>query len=300
MERDELYERIRRLIFVSPALSSAFVRGDYRSVFKGRGLDFDSLREYGEGDDARLIDWKVSVRLGKPYVRSYHEDRSLNLFLLIDVSQSMAEGSGRLGKRDMAVLAASLLAYAAQLRGMPVGALIFASGPLRYFKPKRGKGHALAIAEAALAARPGGSGSSAGFEGSDLAAALEAPIGLLKRRSLVMALSDFRAAGWGRSLALLARKHDAVALRIWDGLDEELPHSGSFRLLDSEGGGSTFFSLGSPSFQERWASWGRAERERCARACLEAHVPLLEIGTAEDPARALLDFFDRRRKGEKR
>jgi uncharacterized protein (DUF58 family) len=306
VDSDELHERVRRLLFVSPALSTAFARGDYRSVFKGRGLDFDSLREYGEGDDARLIDWNVSVRLAKPYVRDYLEDRSLTLFLLIDVSESMAEGSGELSKRDMAVLAASLLAYAAQLRGMPVGGLIFAARPLRYFEPRRGKRHALALIDAAVGARPGGEGrpgpagrgeySPADFEGSDLAAALETPTRLLKRRSLVMAASDFRAAGWGRSLGLLARRHDTVALRLWDELDEELPGSGAFRVLDAEGGGGGFLALRSRSFHDRFRDWGRAERDRCERACVEARVPLLELGTGEDPARALLEFFDRRRR----
>jgi uncharacterized protein (DUF58 family) len=298
VDSDELHERVRRLLFVSPALSTAFVRGDYRSVFKGRGLDFDSLREYGEGDDARLIDWNVSVRLGKPYVRSYLEDRSLTLFLLIDVSESMAEGSAELSKRDMAVLAASLMAYAAQLRGMPVGGLIFAAEPLRYFEPKRGKRHAMAFIDAAVEARPGrkGRGAYTAFEGSDLAGALETPIRLLKRRSLVMAASDFRAAGWGRSLALLARKHDAVALRVWDALDEDLPSSGAFRVLDAEAGGGGFLPLRSRAFHDRFRDWGRAERDRCERACTDARVPLLELGTAEDPARALLEFFDKRRR----
>jgi len=300
VDSDELHERVRRLLFVSPALSTAFVRGDYRSVFKGRGLDFDSLREYGEGDDARLIDWNVSVRLGKPYVRSYLEDRSLTLFLLIDVSESMAEGSAELSKRDMAVLAASLMAYAAQLRGMPVGGLLFAAEPLRYFEPKRGKRHAMAFIGAAVDARPGRAGRgaypSAAFDGSDLAAALETPLRLLKRRSLVMAASDFRAAGWGRSLALLARKHDAVALRLWDALDEDLPSSGAFRVLDAEGVGGGFLPLRSRAFHDRFRDWGRAERDRCERACIDARVPLLELGTAEDPARALLEFFDKRRR----
>jgi uncharacterized protein (DUF58 family) len=300
VESDELHERVRRLLFVSPALSTAFVRGDYRSVFRGRGLDFDSLREYGAGDDARLIDWNVSVRLNKPYVRDYLEDRSLTLFLLIDVSESMAEGSGELSKRDMAVLAASLLAYAAQLRGMPVGGLIFAARPLRYFEPKRGKRHALALIDAAVDARPGLAGSGeyaqADFRGSDLAEALETPTRLLKRRSLVIAASDFSTSGWGRSLGLLARRHDAVALRLWDLLDEDLPSWGAFRVLDAESGGGGFLPLRSRSFHDRFRDWGRAERDRCERACVEARVPLLELGTLEDPARALLEFFDKRRR----
>lgn len=297
MNRDELYKRVRRLIFASPALSGAFLSGDYRSVFKGKGLDFDSLREYEEGDDARLIDWNVTVRLGKPYVRSYIEDRSLNLFLLLDVSDSMDMGSGELSKRDMALLLASLLAYAAQLQGLPVGALVFASSPLRYFEPKRGQRHAMTLINGAIDAADPEADPEGRLKGSDLAAALEMPRRLLKRRGLVIVISDFRAAGWGRNLALLGRAHDTVALCITDRLDEELPRRGSFRLFDSESGKSSLFFLRSQAFREEYRRWGQAERVRVVRACADAAVPLLQVDTEADPGRALLEFFDRRRRG---
>lgn len=295
MDRDELHGRIRRLLFVSPALSSAFSRGDFRSVFRGRGMDFEALREYGEGDDARLIDWNVSVRFARPFVRTYREDRSLTLFLLVDVSASMEEGSGELSKRDAAVLSASLLAYAAQLRGMPVGALVFSGEAIRYFEPRRGKAHALALIEAAVgahAAVPAGGGAG----GSDLADALDRAGRLLKRRSLVMALSDFDAEGWSGPLALLARRHDVVAVRVTDGLDGELPAYGAFGAADAEGRGSAWLPLKSRSFRARWAKRGGARREACRELCAGAGARLLEIDTSDDPARRLLEFFDRRRR----
>jgi len=347
VDREELHSRIRRLVFASPALSEAFSRGEFRSVFKGRGVDFEALREYNDGDDARLIDWNVSVRLAKPYVRLYREDRSLTLFLLIDVSRSMEEGSGELSKRDMAVLAASLLAYAAQYRGMPVGALIFAGEPLRYFKPKRGKAHAMALIEAAVALSatdgaacsgatmvaaggspaPGADDAMVGSDavaaqgdvpaatpsaaratrrgvrasrhapvpGSDLAGAFDTAGRLLKRRSLVMAASDFFAAGYEVPMARLALRHDLVALRLTDALDVELPPSGTFAASDAEGGGPCLLPLGSRRFRREWSEFRRSEAERCREACLSAHVPLLELGTEDDPARALLGFFGSRR-----
>jgi len=342
VDREELHSRIRRLVFASPALSEAFTRGEFRSVFKGRGVDFEALREYNDGDDARLIDWNVSVRIARPYVRLYREDRSLTLFLLIDVSPSMEEGSGELSKRDMAVLAASLLAYAAQYRGMPVGALIFAGEPLRYFKPKRGKAHAMALIEAAVAlsaadgatvplavgeargtvvgeATGGAVGGAAMAEtgaapaaakaprrsprasrpapapGSDLAGAFDTAGRILKRRSLVMAASDFFAAGYEVPMARLALRHDLVALRLTDALDRELPPSGTCTASDSEGGGRYLLPLGSRRFRREWTEFRRSESERCREACLSAHVPLLELGTEDDPARALLGFFGSRR-----
>jgi uncharacterized protein (DUF58 family) len=316
VNRDELHARIRRLIFASTALSEAFTRGEFRSIFKGRGVDFEALREYDEGDDARLIDWNVSVRLAKPFIRLYREDRSLTLFLLIDVSASMEAGSGELSKRDMAVLASSLLAYAAQLRGMPVGALIFSGEPLRYFEPRRGKAHALALIEAAVAAdsrtaaqglvsrraAAAGRGSArssveAPAAGSDLPGAFDTAGRILKRRSLVIASSDFFAAGYMPSLARLARRHDVVALRLRDDLDGKLPGAGAFTLHDAEGGERLWMPLRSRRLRAAWADFHEAEDRRFEEACVAARVPRLELDTACDPALALLEFFGRRRRG---
>jgi uncharacterized protein (DUF58 family) len=303
VDRDELHGRIRRLIFASPAISEAFTRGEFRSVFKGRGMDFEALREYDPGDDARLIDWNVSVRLARPYVRLYREDRSLTLFLLVDLSASMEEGSGELSKADMAVLSASLLAYAAQLRGMPVGALLFGmEGGARYFEPRRGKSHALAIMEAAAdASAAPQSKPLSGLQPpapalSPLPEACDTAFRLLKRRSLVVAASDFFALDFQDSLARLGRRHDLVALRITDSLDLDPPRGGALHLRDSEGHGRTWLPLGSRGLRKAWNERGKAEAARCRAACLSARVPLLEIDTADDPALALLEFFGRRRK----
>ncbi len=342
MDRDELHAQIRRLIFASPALSEAFSRGEFRSVFKGRGVDFEALREYDEGEDARFIDWNVTVRLSKPYVRLYREDRSLTLFLLIDLSPSMEMGSGELSKRDAAVLASSLLAYAAQLRGMPVGALLFDGTRFRFFAPRQGKVHALALIDAAvsscfvtmasgvaapgIAAKRGAAaaergaaernaaaaernaaaergaaaterGAAATERGAGLREALEGASRLLKRRSLVIAASDFRCQGYEDALARLARRHDLVALRIADNLDIELPTMGGFALRDPESGVRRQFPLVSRKLRARWKEAGEAEKESCRAACFRAKSPLLEIDTTADPAKLLLEFFGRRRRG---
>jgi uncharacterized protein (DUF58 family) len=162
MDADALRERVRRLLFASPALARAFARGDFRSVFRGRGIEFDSLREYCPDDDARLIDWSATARLRSPFVRTYREDRSLTVLLVVDVSASMDQGSGELSKLDEAVLLSSLVAYAAQLRGLPVGCILFAEGIAGSLAPRRGKAHALAVAQAAASyasgRAPGGVG----------------------------------------------------------------------------------------------------------------------------------------------
>jgi uncharacterized protein (DUF58 family) len=299
VDRDRLHVRIRRLLFASPALARAFSRGDFRSVFRGRGIEFDSLRDYCPDDDARLIDFRATVRLGRPFVRTFREDRSMTVFLLIDVSPSMDSGSGELSKLDMAVLCSSLVAYAAQFRGLAVGCLVFAEAVLGKLAPRRGKAHSLAVAEAAAALsserRVGGEGRTPRGP-SDLAGALGAARRILKRRSLVLVLSDFRAEGWERPLGELARRHDVVALRIGDRSDLELPRRGAVEASDPESGERAWFPLASRRFRERWRERGAAERSRCLAACSELRVPVLEIDTADDPARLLLEFFERRRK----
>lgn len=329
MDRDSLHQRIRRLLFASPALARAFARGDYRSVFRGTGIEFDSLRDYSPDDDARLIDFRATVRLGRPFVRSFREDRSLTVFLLIDVSSSMDQGSGELSKLDMAVLCSSLIAYAAQFRGLAVGCLVFAGSVLRRLAPRRGKAHALAVADAAAAVSdallfdtarpPSPSRREAGLSSSrprlraspparsdrpmpkgpasDLAGALRTAFRVLKRRSLVLVLSDFRAEGWERPLGELARRHDVVALRMTDRSDRELPRHGAFGLVDPEGGAAAWFPLASASFRSRWKERGERERESVLTACSDYRVPVLEIDSADDPARRLLEFFEKRRRG---
>ncbi len=298
MDPDRLHERIRRLLFASPALARAFSHGDFRSIFRGRGIEFDSLRDYYPDDDARLIDFRATLRLGRPFVRTFREDRSLTVFLLIDVSPSMEQGAGELSKLDLALLCSSLVAYAAQFRGLPVGCLVFDDAILGHLAPRRGKSHALAVAEAASGAarRRDAAAPTRGSGSTDLAGALAAAYRLLKRRSLVIAMSDFRAAGWERPLGELARRHDVVALRIGDRSDRELPRRGSFELVDPETGAPAWFPLASRAFRGRWRARGEAERTRTAASCAAHRVPLLEIDTADDPALALLEFFERRRR----
>jgi len=304
VDRDELRERIRRLTFASPALARAFARGDFRSVFRGRGIEFDSLRDYSLEDDARIIDWNATARSGRPFVRTYREDRSLALMLLIDVSRSMDQGAGELSKLDAAVLASSLVAYAAQLREMPVGCLVFARTVLRKLAPRRGKAHALAVADAAAAAsrlgRPTRGGEAprdaADESGPGLPAALGAASIALKRRSLVLVFSDFRDPGWARPLGELRRRHDVVAVRMTDRSDLEPPGRGSFRVVDPETGEAAWLPLGSRAFRERWKASGLERRSSCLEACASSGVPVLEIDAADDPVRRLLEFFERRRK----
>ncbi|MEI6388300.1 MAG: DUF58 domain-containing protein [Spirochaetota bacterium] len=301
MDREELHKRIRKLLFSSSALSTSFARGEFRSVFRGRGLDFDSLREYSPDDDARLIDWNVSVRSRQPHVRAYREDRSLSLFLVIDRSASMDEGSGQLSKGEMALLSAALLGHAASLRDMPVGGLHFDKGTFGYRDPRRGRAHVLALVDQGLDQEAGqgsarGLGQGEGPGGTGLAGALGTVARLLKRRSLVIVLSDWRSPGWKLPLAILGRRHDVVAVRVSDGLERGLPTSGSLPLSDAESGKPTWMALGSRGFRRAWQGFWAKDKERIQEDFAECRVGHLDLDTGDDPARSFLEFFDSRRK----
>ncbi len=292
MDEASLRERIRRLVFAAPALSEALGSGNFRSVFKGRGMDFESLREYEASDDALRMDWNATARFGKPYVKTYKDDRDLTLYLVMDESPSMGFGAGRT-KRETAALAASLLAYACSLNGIRVGALFFGgSGAMDGRAPAAGQGAARALMER-LAAAPA---SAAGPAGSDLGAALSAAASILKRRSLVLVVSDFMTAGYALPLALLARRHDVAALRVHDRLDAEPPAlSLSLRAADAETGSPRLVVPRSAAYRESRARSAKAARLEWLLALSASKVPYLEMDSGTDPVEALVAFFGRRR-----
>lgn len=292
MDEHAIRARIRRLVFVSPALSRAMLAGDFRSAFLGRGMDFDSVREYEVTDDAMRMDWNATARFTKPFLKTYREDRGLSVYLVVDESASMEFGAGRT-KRETAVLAASLLAHACSLNGVLVGGLFFGGGILEHFEPAAGERPVRVLAERLVS---GPRIQGAWKPGSDIGGALEAAVAHLKRRSLVVVVSDFKATGFAVPLALLARRHDAVAVLVRDPLDVKPPGvSFLIRAKDSESGMPRLVAPRSRSYAGALAAEARNTRLEWLEALASAKVPSIELDAATDPARALMDFFKRRR-----
>jgi len=298
MDEASLRERIRRLVFAAPALSEALTSGNFKSVFKGRGMDFESLREYDATDDALRMDWNATARFGRPYVKTYRDDRDMTLYLIVDESASMDFGAGR-SKRETAALAGSLLAYACSLNGVRSGALFFGGAAgMDGRAPAEGQGAARALMER-LAAGPASAAGPAGAEsapGSDLGSALSAAASILKRRSLVLVVSDFMSAGYSLPLALLARRHDVAAIRVHDVLDAAPPDlSFSLRAADAESGIPRLVVPRSATYRESRASSAKSARLEWFVALSASKVPYLEMDSATDPVEALVSFFGRRR-----
>ena len=316
MDEASLRRRIRRLVFASPALSRALLAGEFRSAFKGRGMDFEAVREYEASDDATRMDWNATARFGRPFLKTYRDDRGLAVYLVVDESASMDFGAGRT-KRETAALAASLVAYACSLNGTRVGALFFGGGPLEHVEPDAGPVRARILMERiasgpgaparrAPSPRRGGRRAPGGLrhagerrcpdELPGLPLALEAAGSHLKRRSLVMVLSDFMAAGYALPLALLARRHDAVAALVKDALDSAPPPSRfALRAVDAETGRRRLVVLYSGAYREARTAAAGAARLEWLSSMAAARMRYLELDAASDPAAELIAFFDRRR-----
>jgi uncharacterized protein (DUF58 family) len=296
MDRRELLRRISSFPIVSSGLAEELLAGDYRSVFKGQGVEFVEARHYQAGDDARLIDWNVSARFGEPYVKMFREERELTVFIGLDISPSMHSGTaGPLGPYEQACLALALVAFSAEEAGQRVGALFFDQGIDRVFPPRKGRRHVMSILGGAIAVSPS---PRAEARGSDLAAALAGTGRLLKRRSLVVVVSDFYAAGWEEPLGDLARKHDLVALRISSPLDAEFPPLGLFPLEDPETGLRLHAPSRSPAFLSAWSRWHEDRGIWLETVCRRSGAACLSLSTAGDAVTVLKRFFGGR--GESR
>jgi uncharacterized protein (DUF58 family) len=292
MDRTELLGKISAFPLLSAALAEDLLSGDYRSVFKGQGIEFDEVRRYEQGDDARSIDRNVSARFGAPYVKLYREERELTVALALDCSASMRAG-GRLSRYEQGILAAALVAFSAERAGQRVGGVFFDREIRRVFPPRKGRSHVMALISAAL-------GLSPDRRGSELGKALGGLGRLLKRRGLVVLISDFHALTWEWELGDLARRHDVIALRIREPLDRELPPLGLLSLADPETGAVVQAPTDSASFREAWGSWQRERSRLWESICRRSGAARLELSTGEDAASALLRFFSGRKNPSRR
>jgi len=294
VDRYELLHRITTFPLIARGLAEDLVAGDYRAVFKGQGMEFDEVRRYEPGDDVRSIDWNVSARFGSPYVKMYREEREMTVCVILDTSASMhttggnAPGSsgGEVTRYEQAVLAAALVAFSAEASGQRLSMIFFDKEIRKVVPPRKGRAHTMAVLSAALEARPPASGSGLGK-------ALTGAVRLLKRRSLVIVISDFLCIDWEQEMADLSRRHDVLSFRISGPLDREMPPSGLLTLQDPETGLTLQAPSSFPSFTAAWAAW-HDDRARLWQAiCRRCGVACLDLSTADDAPAALKSFFRR-------
>jgi uncharacterized protein (DUF58 family) len=289
MKEASFFKRVRRIEIVAAKLVDELLSGNYRSTFRGQGIEFDEVREYVPGDDVRIIDWNVTSRLGAPYTKIFREERELTLFLLVDVSASLFGSSGELRKSDFATLIAAILALSAQVNNDQVGAVFFSDRVERWRPPAKGRRHILGLINDLLRIEPEG-------QGSDLEMALKIVYKNLKRRGICFIISDFKTADYYEPLSLLARKHDCVAIKLVDPVDREFPPSGLICLEDPESGRTLVSEGSSERFRRSYAAFWEEEHSQWREACRKRGVETISLATADDPGQELYRFFQRRRK----
>ena len=282
----EILKQVKAIELRSRGLVTSLFAGEYRSVFRGQGIEFAEVRAYEHGDDYRAIDWNVSARLGHPYVKTYAEERELTLLLVVDRSGSTRFGLPR-SKAAMAIEVGAILALAAARYHDRVGALLFSDRVERVIPPVKGRKHALRVIRDLVAFTPAG-------RRTNLAASLTYASELLGHRSIVVVLSDFLAEGWDRPLRRLAVRHDVVAVVLEDPREVDLPDVGWIDLEDSETGLRTLVDTGRRGTRGRLRALAERRREDRTRALAAAGVDQVLLNTREDYAAPLRQAFARR------
>ena len=291
METSELLRNITALPVISAGLAEEMMAGNFSSIFKGQGMEFDEARHYEPGDDIRSIDWNASARFGTPFVKMFREERELTILILMDISPSMHRGNFALqniSPYEQGLISAASIAFSAEHTGQQVGVFFFDKDIERVFPPRKGRRHIMALVMAALQYQKTGTTRS-DKRGSNITSALTCAQRLLKRRSLVVLISDFYSIGWEQELTNLCRKHDCFAIRICDPPD--LPYPGLITLEDPETGVKIEAPAGLASFQESWLQWHNERSTWWASLCRRSGAAFLELPTTADAPTSLLKFF---------
>jgi uncharacterized protein (DUF58 family) len=283
---------LRRLEWTILRRLDGMLHGDYRTLFRGFGLDLADLREYQYNDDVRHIDWNVTARLQTPYVREYYEDREVTAWFLLDLSPSLDFGSRDVRKRQLSAEFVAVLARLLTRNGNRVGAVFYGSSVDTVIPARSGRAQVLHIMHRMLS-RPQPTKST----GTDLSEFMKSAFQLMRRRSLVFVVSDFISEpGWARPLAHLAQRHEVLAVRLFDPLELELPDLGMLVVQDSETGEQLFVDTHDRGFRKRFAE-AAARREESVRGSFrDAGVDALELSTEDDLVDALLRFADLRKR----
>jgi uncharacterized protein (DUF58 family) len=269
------------------------LHGDYRTLFRGYGLDLADLREYQYGDDVRHIDWNVTARLQAPYVREYHEDREITAWFLLDLSQSVNFGSQLVRKRGVSTDFVALLARVLTRRGNRVGALYYGERVEGMIPARSGRRQVLNILHAMQSQQETPSSS-----GTNLGELLRAAELAMRRRSLVFVVSDFISApGWGEVLGRLAQRHEIIAVRLHDPLEAELPDLGLVVVQDAETGEQLYVDTNDRGFRRRFAEGAKRREAELRGAFRDAGVDAIELSTEDDLVETVLRFSDMKRRG---
>ena len=283
----EILKKIRTLEIKTRGLVETAFAGDYRSVFKGRGMNFEDVREYQPGDEIRAIDWNVTARLGTAYVKKFTEERELTVILVVDVSASGNFGSTTQSKRELAAEVACLLAFSAIRNNDKVGLILFTDRVELFIPPKKGRSHTLRLIRDILFFKPQG-------RGTEPALALDYLNNIVTRRAVVFFVSDFQAPDFSRALAVSGRRHDFIAIHIRDERERVLPNIGIITLEDAETDEQIVINTADRGTRVRFTDLASEHETDLARTLRRNNIDAIALQTGRDYLPALRSFFKQR------
>lgn len=288
MDANELLQKIRKIEIKTRGLSSNIFAGEYHSAFKGRGVIFSEVREYEPGDDVRDIDWNVTSRHNKPYVKVYEEERELTVMLLIDVSGSREFGAVGEVKKEMMAEIAATLAFSSIQNNDKVGVIFFSDKIEKFIPPKKGRKHILLIIREIINFSPES-------RGTDIDVALRFLTNAIKKRSTAFLISDFiDGHDYFQSMSIANRKHDLAAIQVYDRRDAEMPDVGLIHMRDMETGNDIWIDTSSRKARNSYAKVWYERQQKLASITTRSGVDLASVTTDEDFVKALLVLFRRR------
>ncbi len=283
----EILKKIRALELKTKGLVQTVFAGDYHSVFKGRGMNFDEVREYQPGDEIRAIDWNVTARLGTAYVKKFTEERELTVILVVDVSASGNFGSVSQSKRELAAEVACLVAFSAIRNNDKVGLLLFTDTVELYIPAKKGRSHTLRLIREILFFEPQS-------RGTDAALALKYLNRVVTRRAVVFFISDFQTSDFSKELATTGRRHDFIAVQVQDEREKVLPNVGIITLEDSETGEQIEVNTADKSTRTHFAQLAEAKAAELTRTLHRNNIDTIALQTGRDYLPGLRAFFKQR------
>ncbi|GAB6123957.1 DUF58 domain-containing protein [Dysgonomonas termitidis] len=288
METSELLKKVRQIEIKTRGLSRNIFAGQYHSAFKGRGMAFSEVREYQYGDDIRDIDWNVTARYNKPFIKVFEEERELTVMLLVDVSASQDFGTRNSLKRDMVTEIAATLAFSAIQNNDKIGVIFFSDKIEKFIPPKKGKKHILYIIRELI-------NFQADSAKTDVGMALKYLTNVIKKRCTTFMISDFvDVQDYNNALTIANRKHDIVALQVYDNLETQLPDVGLMKVMDAETGTERWVDTSSRRVRQVYQDWWKKQQENMQTSFNRSKVDSVSVRTDEDYVKALMALFKKR------
>lgn len=285
MTTAEILKKVRRIEIKTKGLSNHIFAGEYHSTFKGRGMLFSEVREYIPGDDVKFIDWNVTARYSRPFVKVFEEERELIMMLLVDISSSSLFGTHQRLKRELITELSAVLSFSATTNNDKVGVIFFSDKVEQYIPPKKGKGHILRIIRELIALEPKNTGTT------NVGVALEFLNNVIKKRTITFLMSDFVSEPYDHPLQLAARRHDMIGINVYDQCDKELPSAGLIQVTDAETGKMMWLDTDDKAVRKQYTASFDEKNKYCNQCFRKSGAKLLSIRTDDDYVKILQGYF---------